>query len=101
MLRTVAMLLKNSVRTPDFVARYGGDEFVIVMPEADNDKALKLLERLRKEIETLTFPDSTIQAVESVKISYGTATFPSEARDMDGLITKADSRLYTMKSEAA
>ncbi len=100
-LRTVAMLLKNSVRKPDFVARFGGDEFAIVMPEVDNDKAIKLAERLRKQLEINDFSNVPTQTVEGIKISYGSATFPSEAQNMDWLITKADSRLYTMKRGAA
>ncbi len=100
LLKAVAMLLKNSVRKPDFVVRYGGDEFVIVMPEADKDMAIKLGERLLTEVKTRIFPGAATQTVPGLKISLGTATFPSEAQDMDGLITRADSMLYTMKKRS-
>ncbi len=96
-LKTVAMRLKNAVRTPDFVARYGGDEFVIVMPEADKDKALKLEKRLHEKVEAYTFTDK----MEVITVSIGTATFPSEAQDMEGLINKADSMLYMVKKRRA
>ena len=106
-LKSVAILFKNSVRKSDFVVRFGGDEFVIVMPEADKDRALNLAERLSKEVENLAFPSVTSAQqrknlrVERLKISIGTATFPADAQHMDGLITKADSQLYVMKNETA
>ncbi|GBE05668.1 MAG TPA: GGDEF domain-containing protein [Nitrospirae bacterium] len=97
LLKEFAVLLKKTVRKPDFVARYGGDEFVIVMPEADNDKALKLLERLHKEVESHSFTNNSVSTGIKLTASIGTATFPSEAQDLDELITKADSILYAAK----
>ncbi len=97
MLREVANLLKKSARKPDFVARYGGDEFVIVMPEADKNKALKMADRLQAEVESANFKDRTTHAQVRFTISFGLATFPDDAQYMDGLITKADTMLYKMK----
>ncbi len=99
MLREVAMLLKDSARKPDFVARYGGDEFVIVMPEADKNKALKMADRIQAEVEDRNFKDPLTDKEARFTISFGLATFPTDARDMDKLITKADTMLYKMKRE--
>ncbi len=101
LLKVFAMLLKNSVRKPDFVARYGGDEFVIVMTEADKNNALKLGNRLGADVKTYIFPDTTAQTAGKVNISFGAATFPRESQDVNGLITMADDRLYMMKKASA
>lgn len=97
MLKEVAGLLKKSARKPDFVARYGGDEFVIVMPEADKNKALKMADRLQAEVESSNFKDRTTHAQVRFTISFGLATFPDDAQYADGLITKADTMLFEMK----
>ncbi len=101
LLQEVALFLKKSVRKPDFVARYGGDEFVVVMPEADEHKALRLSQRLHELWESHPFTVTSRRAWEKEKVtlSIGTATFPSEAWDLEKLFHKADTRLYRAKGK--
>jgi diguanylate cyclase (GGDEF)-like protein len=97
-LKNVANIFQSSVRKPDFVARYGGDEFVIVMPETDKENAQKLVERLHEEITSYRFEHSN-GAQEKVSVSIGSATFPNDSNEVSALIDKADQRLYRNKAD--
>jgi diguanylate cyclase (GGDEF)-like protein len=97
LLVKLARLLKNSVRSPDFVARYGGDEFVVVMPESGEDEAVQLAERLNTVVDSNSFDNPLGPKIKKVSISLGTSTFPIDAEDVSGLISVADSRLYMEK----
>jgi diguanylate cyclase (GGDEF)-like protein len=101
LLKEVALFLKNSIRKPDFVARYGGDEFVVVMPEADENRALYLAQRLYEMWESYPFTMTSRKTwkKEKVTLSIGTATFPSEAKDIEELFNKADAKLYMAKGQ--
>ena len=97
LLKGIALLLKNNLRGPDFVARYGGDEFVIVMPETDKDDAIRLSERLHSEIERCSFNKTGTVKGEEISVSIGVATFPADSGDVDGLFSIADEQMYIMK----
>ncbi len=95
LLRVFARRLKSSIRENDFVARLGGEEFAIIMPEAAYDKARRLAERFRRSI--TQYPLSNTNG--KVTISIGIAGLPFDAQDVDGLIYKADRALYQAKRE--
>ena len=99
LIRNIALVLKSSVRKPDFVARYGGDEFVIVMPETGSHDAHKLVERIKEKI-NIYRQERVMESCESVSVSIGPATLPDEAQDIDTLINKADKNLYLEKNES-
>jgi diguanylate cyclase (GGDEF)-like protein/PAS domain S-box-containing protein len=86
-----AGVLKDSVRSIDSVGRYGGEEFLIVLPEADPQHALVVLERVRHNLEQVK--DFTL------KFSAGIAVFPHNAKDLKELIWVADSALHQAKQE--
>ncbi|HBA60553.1 MAG TPA: hypothetical protein DCZ92_07000 [Elusimicrobia bacterium] len=94
-LRRVAQLLKAGVYETDFVGRYGGEEFGIVLPRADAVGVLRKAEALRARIESEVFS----QGLESVKltVSIGIAHFPRDGRTPAELIRKADTALYAAK----
>lgn len=86
-LREVARNLQAVMRRGDLVARYGGDEFIVVAPHATRNDALVLAERLRQA------------AVEChASVSIGLAIFPEDARDQEKLIEAADGALYRAKA---
>jgi diguanylate cyclase (GGDEF)-like protein len=96
MLREVGFLLRSAVRETDYPARYGGDEFVVILPQTDGPAALILGEKLRKLIEEHTFlQEEGINA--RVGMSLGVATYPSEAASKEALIRLADERMYQDK----
>jgi diguanylate cyclase (GGDEF)-like protein len=85
-LRDVAQALGATMRRGDMVARYGGDEFIVVAPHATRDDALALAERLRESV-----------ARSSTSVSIGVAMFPDDAQKQDALIEAADAALYRAK----
>src|SRR5690606_18267824 len=95
-LRTVAQLMKASVRASDVACRYGGEEFSLVLPDCTKADAVaraqSILERLR------TTPMRTAaQTLEPVTASLGIAVFPEDASDGEQLIRAADRALYQAK----
>jgi len=97
-LREVGLLLKDTARETDRVARYGGDEFVVVMPETAKEGALNLAERMRFAIETTSFAvDATLRT--NVTASFGIACFPSDAGDAKSLLEAADRAMYFAKAK--
>jgi diguanylate cyclase (GGDEF)-like protein len=91
-LKAIGKFLQQNVRDVDVVARYGGDEFVIMIPEAANDAAHILSERLRKNLSEMKFDD-----LPPVTISLGIATFPYDGKDPEDLVKKADAAMYSAK----
>jgi len=94
-LKRVAQLLKAGVYETDFVGRYGGEEFGIVLPRADSEGVLRKAETMRARIEAETFS----QGLEKVRltISIGIGHFPRDGRDPEELIAAADKALYAAK----
>lgn len=91
-LQTIGLLMKNTCRDTDVPCRYGGEEFLIILPNTDKDGAMILAERLRHEIE--------ITAVDGlhVTISIGVASYPNvEYAAYDKFIESADKALYVGK----
>jgi diguanylate cyclase (GGDEF)-like protein len=94
LLRELAGLLAEHVRSFDLVAKYGGDEFTLILPQTDRDGACAVAERMRSVIEDHTFP---LTAPGSITISLGVAVFPDDAEDQISLIQAADRALYLAK----
>lgn len=94
-LRTFASLLKTSSRGSDVDCRYGGEEFLLLLPGATEQTACARAEALRAALATTTvvFEGATI----AVTGSFGVATYPDHARTGDGLIGAADSAMYAAK----
>ncbi|MEM7247097.1 MAG: diguanylate cyclase [Acidobacteriota bacterium] len=90
----VARLLSGSLRGGDLVGRYGGEEFLVVLPRTGPDNAQELAERLRQRIETEQVPG----ALGSLTVSIGVASVdPSRPVSMDDLVGRADRALYEAK----
>ncbi len=92
-LRLLAQALRSELRAVDTAARFGGDEFVIILPQATTEGALIVAERLRKRIEQLEVP-----GFGQVTSSFGVATFPTHASSRDSLVVAADRALYDSKN---
>lgn len=94
-LKTVADTISRELRTSDTAARFGGDEFVILMPNTYKMNALLLSERLRKIIKQkiITIKDKSLQ----ITVSGGVAGFPVDAQKAENLLNLADSALYRAK----
>jgi diguanylate cyclase (GGDEF)-like protein len=92
-LREVGFLLREACRETDYPARYGGDEFVIILPQTEGVAATKLAQKLRRIIEDHSFlQEEGIDA--RIGASLGVATYPAEATSKEALIRLADERMY-------
>jgi diguanylate cyclase (GGDEF)-like protein len=92
-LRMLADNLRIELRAVDTAARYGGDEFVIILPQADTEGAMLVAERLRTRVEQMDIP-----GFGQVTSSFGVATFPIHASSRDTLVVAADRALYSSKN---
>ena len=88
-------VLRRCMRSTDSVARFGGEEFVVLCEETDSKGALQLAERIREELGKTVFP--TPKGPLQVTCSLGVATCPEAGRDWDGLFKAADEALYASK----
>ena len=87
--------INERIRSADVVARYGGDEFIMLLPETDAGQLQELAERIRTAVENTAF-DEQGQRV-STTVSIGVASCPTDAVSSKDLIHKADSALYRSK----
>jgi diguanylate cyclase (GGDEF)-like protein len=97
LLKRMGALLKDNSRENEVVGRYGGEEFLIVMPATPKDVALRVAERMRSLIEGSPFEHGSSQPNGHVTISGGVATWPGDGEDVDSLLRSADEALYQAK----
>lgn len=95
-LRSVASILKTVSRETDSVVRYGGEEFILMLPSTPKHEALTLADRIREKVEEFSYLGK-----ETVKItmSGGVATFPEDAEDSKALLYAADMAMYEAKGK--
>jgi diguanylate cyclase (GGDEF)-like protein len=92
-LRSVSTLMKQQLRKVDVVCRYGGEEFAIVVPETSGENALRVAEKLRRQVENHHFPG----VPRKVTISSGVADYPTHGITRDEVVAAADAALYQAK----
>lgn len=95
-LKVIADLLIKNLREVDTVARFGGEEFVVLLPDTAREGALVVAEKLRHLVEIERFSGEH-QRILPLTVSVGIAAFPDDARDMDDLIDHSDVALYEAK----
>jgi diguanylate cyclase (GGDEF)-like protein len=96
-LKIIGRLLKTNVREDDVVARYGGDEFTIILPDTSEQDAIKIAENIRIKIEDTYFEGEENQPRGKLTASIGIAVFPDKAKNEVELIKYADDALYRAK----
>jgi len=95
LLRQAADRMQSQLRASDIAGRLSGDEFVAVLPQCDADGAADIVERLQT---LLAQPMTIANTVLTVSASVGIAMFPSDGRDMETLLQRADMAMYQAKS---
>jgi len=97
-LKQVAQTLEASLRQADILARFGGEEFVVLLPEIDRAHGQQVAEKLRQAIAGMTFPKAETQPFGRITASLGLASFPEDATGTEDLIHVADQGLYLAKA---
>jgi len=93
----VAQILIQNLRDVDIIARYGGDEFVVVLPETPLDVTYRIAQRLRVALREHTFLEAEGHPIK-LTASYGIASYPTHARNKKDLIRLADQAMYRAKN---
>ncbi len=95
-LQEVAAVIQTTLQEPAFGVSYGGDEFVVVLPEHGKDQALEAARHLRHRIlETVYLAGSGLNI--RLTASFGIATVPDDAQDVEGVLALADKALFSVK----
>src|SRR5437660_8911240 len=97
LLAEIGYLIKAQLRLIDYAFRYGGDEFVILLPQTGKDSALVVARRLRDTLRTSTFCQEEGLNL-NVRASMGVATFPHDAKTPHDIIRQADDMMYLVKN---
>jgi len=90
-IKLLSALSRNNIRDFDMIGRYGGDEFVVVLPNVETNRAVMIAERFRKRVDASDSPHFTI--------SIGIATYPDDGTDVKMLIETADEGMYKSKGK--
>jgi diguanylate cyclase (GGDEF)-like protein len=98
-LKHISTITLKNIREIDTFSRYGGEEFIIILPGVEQSGALAAGEKIRLLIEKkpLIIQDETKDNIYNVTVSVGCAVFPSDGEDKDSLIKKVDDALYRAK----
>jgi len=94
-LKRTSEIIKGNVRNIDIVSRYGGEEFCVILINANKDGSINTAERIRKEMEDNIFIINNKK--ENVTISIGMAEFPIDSNNKNDLIKYADNMMYNAK----
>jgi diguanylate cyclase (GGDEF)-like protein len=94
-LASVGEVLNATLRGSDFGGRYGGEEFLVLLPGADHEGAQQVSEKLRTAIEALEFQQIELK----ITASFGIASYPLDALDADALVRMSDRALYAAKAK--
>ena len=96
-LREVAEAVNSELDGDDHLVRYGGDEYVVILPGQDSEQALAKTERMKKAIRSTRFLEAEGLDVR-VSASFGVATYPEDAQDKKELLMAADRGLFVSKA---
>lgn len=97
-LRELADVMRRELRLHDMVARFGGEEFALIMINASKEEARPILERLRMDVEAHPFRHRDIQPSGRLTVSAGLAGFPDDGTTYEDLLKQADVALYRAKN---
>ena len=96
MLKEIGSIMQSQLREYDFLSRYGGDEFVAIVPDTDSTDVMELARRIEDAVNNFTL--AVDQTVARVGVSIGTACYPIHGETFDQIIVSADKAMYLTKS---
>jgi diguanylate cyclase (GGDEF)-like protein len=95
LLQHLVRCIREQLRGSDVMARFGGDEFIVLLPETNNKGAMEMAERIRKAIEISRLDVRTGDT--SITVSLGVASYPEDGGNLDVILEKADKAMYRAK----
>ncbi|BBI36396.1 hypothetical protein KCTCHS21_57950 [Cohnella abietis] len=95
-LRQISDALTDSFRNTDYIIRWGGDEFLVILPNVDEQATAALHIHMQERIKKISIPISI-----AVSVSVGQSLYPDEGKNLDELIKVADQNMYTHKNSKA
>jgi len=98
-LLRLSTVLADSARKIDWVCRYGGEEFTIILPRASRRDACVIAERVRANVEKYQFSSVPDQPIQRLTVSVGVSSFPDDGNAKAELIKAADQALYEAKRQ--
>jgi len=98
-LKDLATLIKNQSRKMDYVCRYGGEEFTIILPQTEKKEAFLIAERIRTDVERYPFVNEEILPNKKLTASVGLSSFPEDGFSPSELISHCDKALYEAKQK--
>jgi diguanylate cyclase (GGDEF)-like protein len=96
MLKEVSKVMRAELRDYDFLARYAGDEFVVIAPETTDEDIRELCRRMQKAVSSFSLPTVDGRRA-SVGVSLGAACYPAQGETLDQIIIAADKAMYAVK----
>jgi diguanylate cyclase (GGDEF)-like protein len=99
LLRSVAMTISGAIELPELVARYGGDDFAVLLPEADRATAVEVTSKIVDRISDVSVFESPSGERQYVSVSAAIVSFPEDGRSREELLAAAEMSLEQSKSE--
>jgi diguanylate cyclase (GGDEF)-like protein len=96
LLRLTVECIQGQLRQTDLIARYGGDEFVVLLPETACSGAVGVADRIRRSMESALLP--TREGTVTATVSIGIAGYPNHGADLESVLEKADQAMYASKT---
>lgn len=99
MLREIGEVILSQLREYDFLARYGGDEFIAIVPEMTDGEVAEVSERIENAVREFRLEVKGSERYASVGVSVGAAAYPQKGESLDQLVVAADRAMYRRKSD--
>jgi diguanylate cyclase (GGDEF)-like protein len=97
-IRGIAGVIRGELRRYDVAARFGGEEFSVLLPSTAPEQALEIAERIRRAVAAARFEEATVNEPLSATLSIGVAAYPRDAMEAKGLVHAADIAVYEAKA---
>ncbi|MBI5212449.1 MAG: diguanylate cyclase [Nitrospirae bacterium] len=98
LLKMIADMISDNLRDTDAVGRYGGEEFIVLLPETDKEETITIAERIRCGADGHKFPRAEAQPGGKITISIGVSMYPEDGDTFEKIIRAADDALYAAKN---
>jgi len=98
-LKLLAQILRENIRDVDVAVRYGGEEFMVVLPETGKTEAVGMGERICRAVRGYNFVHGEEQPEGRLTVSIGVATFPEDAQEAEAVVDRVDQAMYRAKSK--